>query len=207
MEFEEVAEIVNVEQFEEVGQWVAIDNHPDYEIYNQYPFPIKRTNNNRLKSIWLDASTGYNICLLDNNDNRQKLYHHRLIALQFIPNPDNLPQVDHIDRNKQNNHIENLRWVSSRDNNRNRTSTHNVYYEFIEELPEDAITVEDYGTHQFTDLYYSHTLRRFIINNGVNLRLLHNNLNVNSYFVITQDTNENRVNIHLNRFQRLYNLI
>lgn len=45
---------------------------------------------------------------------------HRLLALTFIPNPNNLPQVDHIDRNKQNNDLSNLRWVSKQDNMKNR---------------------------------------------------------------------------------------
>lgn len=47
---------------------------------------------------------------------------HRLIALAFIPNPDNLPQVDHVDENKRNNDISNLRWVSAADNIR-----HSIY--------------------------------------------------------------------------------
>jgi hypothetical protein len=41
---------------------------------------------------------------------------HRLIALHFIENPLNLPYVDHIDRNPSNNNIENLRWITHRDN-------------------------------------------------------------------------------------------
>ena len=36
----------------------------------------------------------------------------RLVAQAFIPNPDNLPTVDHIDRDSTNNHISNLRWAS-----------------------------------------------------------------------------------------------
>ena len=46
---------------------------------------------------------------------------HRLVALAFIENPDNLPQVDHIDHNKMNNDVSNLRWITNKDN------THHYY--------------------------------------------------------------------------------
>lgn len=51
---------------------------------------------------------------------RVKCFIHRLIALQWIPNPSNLPEVDHIDRDKTNNSIENLRWVSRTENANNK---------------------------------------------------------------------------------------
>ena len=44
---------------------------------------------------------------------------HRIIALTFISNPNNLPKVDHIDRNILNNNITNLRWVSNSVNGMN----------------------------------------------------------------------------------------
>lgn len=41
---------------------------------------------------------------------------HRLVAEAFIPNPDDLPEVDHIDMNRANNRVENLQWITHRDN-------------------------------------------------------------------------------------------
>lgn len=43
---------------------------------------------------------------------------HRLVAEAYIPNPDNLPQVDHIDNDKTHNYVNNLQWITNRDNNR-----------------------------------------------------------------------------------------
>jgi len=49
----------------------------------------------------------------------KKHFIHRLIAEYFIPNPNNKPYVDHIDNNRSNNRIDNLRWVTTSENNYN----------------------------------------------------------------------------------------
>jgi len=59
----------------------------------------------------------------------------RLVAIHYIPNPLNLPEVDHIDRNLTNNHVSNLRWADRSMNNRNKglyksnTSGYSLIYE------------------------------------------------------------------------------
>lgn len=62
---------------------------------------------------------GYHYTHLIKNGTRNRMAIHRLVALAFIPNPYNYPQIDHIDTNPSNNHISNLRWCTSSMNQMN----------------------------------------------------------------------------------------
>lgn len=68
-----------------------------------------------------DNGKGYQKVYLKGYDGIKGIgeYVHRLVALAFIPNPEGKPQVDHIDGDRANNIVTNLRWVSQSENNLN----------------------------------------------------------------------------------------
>lgn len=59
---------------------------------------------------------GYKFITLNDNYKQFHLSVHRAVALCFIPNPNNLPQVNHKDENKANNTVENLEWCTNKYN-------------------------------------------------------------------------------------------
>lgn len=62
-------------------------------------------------SQWVDSRGHYIMIDLSlGHGERVHCLVHRLVAQAFIPNPDNLPEVDHIDKNMKNNNVHNLRW-------------------------------------------------------------------------------------------------
>ena len=157
---------------ENTGEWIECVVDSDYEIFNEYPYPIRRKGSDKVIKEHI-GSGGYAKCHL----NRKQYMKHRIIAQQFIPNPDNKPYIDHIDRNRTNNQLNNLRWVNGSTNQKNRKATSNgALNEFFVEIPteneENIIEVQDYSGHKFEGLYYCEN--NFYVNSGNgNYRRLH----------------------------------
>lgn len=75
----------------------------------------KNTHKPHLLSIFT-TKTGYNQIHLTKANKQSRFFVHVLVAKAFIPNPYNKPQVNHIDGNKQNNCVDNLEWVTAKEN-------------------------------------------------------------------------------------------
>ena len=84
----------------------------------------------------LNENGYWRVCLY--KDRKEKKYMiHRLVAEAYIPNPDNLPEVDHIDNDKNHNYVNNLQWITHRDNSRKSNNKPILQYtiegEFVRE--------------------------------------------------------------------------
>ena len=108
---------------------MEIKDYPNYLIYDDGRVYC---NNQRKKFLKNDVGKkGYCRVALSNSENRKKFLVHRLVALHYIPNPNNYPEVDHIDMDKSNNNVSNLRWVTSKMNKANRNITTNTGEKYI----------------------------------------------------------------------------
>ena len=79
-----------------------------------------KNGNTRILKYHIDK--GYKYVILSKNCKIKVHKIHRLLAIHFIDNPNGYPVVDHIDINKLNNSLENLRWVTQSINNRNKNN-------------------------------------------------------------------------------------
>ena len=75
-----------------------------------------------------ELNCGYLVVTIPTIPYSKNCHIHRLVAKAFIPNPENKPLVDHIDGNKTNNRIENLRWVTHKENCNNPNTKYKSIY-------------------------------------------------------------------------------
>ena len=200
------------------SEFVRMINHPLYEMSVEYPHTIRRIDNKKEISENEDKD-GYLVVSLNVGNKNKLCKKHRLIAEQFLLNPDNLPMIDHINHDKKDNRISNLRFVSNSTNQYNRLSTRSVHYEFIEDIPDDAVVVDFYdsrtGRKEFDiDKYYYYfdeELNKDIFYNRINenlYKILHINMikgGLQAVYLI--DKNNRNVGVYINKFKQQHDLI
>tara|TARA_R110002020_G_scaffold474331_5_gene705371 strand:+ start:3645 stop:4151 length:507 start_codon:yes stop_codon:yes gene_type:complete len=120
---------------------------PYYLINDEGEILSKRKGNRKMKN-WVNKSSGYKCITLYNDLGEKKHFSvHRLVALNFIDNPNNYPMCDHINCDKFDNTKFNLRWVTCSANNRNKTYLKNT------ELPRGVFLTKSgkYGSQIWSD--------------------------------------------------------
>ena len=121
----------------------------DYEVSN-----IGQIRNVRTGRILKQRLTrdGYCLASLYKDGIKKDFSVHRLVGNAFIPNPKKKPQIDHIDGNKQNNRVDNLRWVTGKENCNNPITKQNLAKaksKAVEQLDDNGNVVATFpSTHQ-----------------------------------------------------------
>ena len=134
-----------------MAQWEPLtDFEDDYEVETEPPHRIRRKRDGLILKTTPHKRSGYVIVTL----NGEKYYYHRILAKHFIPNPDDLPEVDHADRDKANNTLENLRWVTRSQNLSNRSKFTRQKREFLDHAPNDIIEIRIFNDFEYPENRY-----------------------------------------------------
>ena len=99
---------------------MEIVNFNDYLIYPDGRVFSKRLNRDIAHTAMINGYLLVSLMVPLSNGTQTKHLVHRLIAIHYIPNPENKPLVDHINGINNDNRLENLRWVTKLENNNNR---------------------------------------------------------------------------------------
>ena len=115
-------------------EWKTIDGFENYEVNNKGVVRskdriVKRNGvDTRIsgKTLKTNCVKGYARVTIYNGNRKahKQFFVHRLVAMMFIPNPDNLPYINHKDENKLNNDYRNLEWCTAKYNSNYGTSIH-----------------------------------------------------------------------------------
>jgi hypothetical protein len=116
------------------GEMVPIPGFERYVISKTGIIADLLTGLIRKQSVHVNKTDGYkqlNVKLWKDDGKRYYCIIARLLAKTFIPNPDGLPTVDHVDRNSLNNSLQNLRWADHSTQARNKKAHSNTGHKHI----------------------------------------------------------------------------
>ena len=132
-------------------EYKKIKNFSHYRIYNTGKIYSEFIN--RFITPTKDSGNYLQNTIVDDFGNRKTIKTHRLVAMAFLPNPNNYPDVNHKDFNRQNNNVENLEWYTQEYNSHYTRDNHLEYnsqsYKKLSPLKEEQVllvpTLMNYG--------------------------------------------------------------
>lgn len=132
--------------------FITLDLLPNFEISTTIPHVFKKKDSNTLINQSIN-NVGYYTISLDGNT----YLVHRLIAQQFIPNPENFSDVNHKNKCRTDNRVENLEWISHTNNLKQRKPYKKQKSEFVNEIESKTIiNIGDYCGYNLDRYYFDY---------------------------------------------------
>lgn len=151
--------------------YVTIEGYDNYKVNPDGQ--VLNVKKNKLLKPYM-KNNGYYAIDLYKQGKRKMKYIHQLVAEAFLIKPSENDVVDHINQDKTLNSIENLRYVSIGENNRNISSHGKIKYNFVDELPNDSLWLTHVKGIDVSDLclFYNKTMDEFYMKTSNTYRVM-----------------------------------
>lgn len=169
MEIKEIEIWKDIQGYEGLYQVSSLGRIKSLNRYKQAKNDSISSFKERIKKLQLSYK-GYLMVTLSRNKERKTFFVHRLVALAFLPNTENKPHIDHIDTNKQNNNVNNLRWVTPAENN-NNSLTKEKLKNFRDKMKS--------GDYSRSKIVLQYSLSGDFIKEWTNITTIHKEMNYN----------------------------
>lgn len=143
--------------------WKPIEEYENYYVSNMGN--VMNINTGKVLKGQNNGKGYFHVCLYNKEHKCKLVMIHRLVAKAFIPNPENLPQVNHIDECKHNNRADNLEWITSEDNINHGTHNERVGINNPNRIP-------IYSVNENGEVIYYDSARaavKYYANNGIRM--------------------------------------
>jgi tyrosine-protein phosphatase YwqE len=167
-EIESVSTVVETKPTE----WFSLKRFPKYEI----SIVSSEVRDTDTKEIVCTFQRRDRYILIKLEGDKKPYYIHKLMADQFLEHDESNHVIDHIDRDRANNSLSNLRYTTVSMNCLNKTSHCNIVYEYVNSLPEGAFKLQPWKNIDLRFDYYQAGVDVYVYN-SVSYRKLYKNEN------------------------------
>ena len=186
-------------QTEAQNHYEVLKINPDYEINKNYPYAIRRISTGRVLTPCSSYNQYINVII-----GGRTYGLHKVIATQWIENPNNLKEVNHKDNDRTNYHLENLEWISHSDNLKRRSKYERRSFEFVESIPENAVHLDEYKGFRYNKYWFDYDTENLYLKSKNNrVRIIQPSNNRGKPQVTLYDENLKPHSVFWNKFLKV----